>query len=755
MFGWMKDNSRLFIFGSANNTGDRGFSTGGRGGFGNRGNGLQANKMLAANYNYEKKDKLKADFSIRWNHGDTDTWNKRSSENFVSTVGSFSNSLSQSYGRSNSWNFTGRLEWKPDTMTTISFRPTFTTSSSDSWSNSRSMSYNSDPYSFDEVSDPLNIDQMEQLNKQIFDKSYKESIGIDSLLINSRRNNSLSYGTNNNLNLETVISRKLTSRGNSITFRGRYSSTNNDNESLSTQNVTLYRPTTADSIYYKNRYNLTPSDNKTFSLTGTYSERLSQFSFLQLRYMYQYSHRTSSRSTYDFFNKDDYSQFENLANVGIWDYRNFGSFLNPYAPIDTYYSDSLSRYSEYNNYTHEIELTWRRVTNNYNLNLGVMLQPQTQHMIYDYLNKHYDVARSVTNFTPTFDFRYRFTKQKTLRLNYRGSTSQPSMTDMLPITDDSDPLNISMGNPELKPSFTQRFELRYSNYVQKHMRTIMAFINYSNTSNSVSNMTTYNESTGGRTTKPMNIDGNWNIRSALMFNTALDTTGVWNMSSMTNVSYQNHASYVNLSKSAEATTNYTRSTSLSERLGMSYRNTWLEVEPNGNVTYTITRNKLQPNANLDTWQFQYGVDITATAPWGTSFSTGAHMSSRRGYSDASMNTNEFIWNAQVSHSFLSKKNLIVSLQLNDILNQKSSFSRSISANQRSDTYYNSINNYAMLHVIYRFNAFGGKEGRQAMRGSRGNREGGEGGFGGGRPGGNRGGGGFGGGRGGFGGGGRF
>ncbi len=755
MFGWMKDNSRLFIFGSANNTGDRGFSTGGRGGFGNRGNGLQANKMLAANYNYEKKDKLKADFSIRWNHGDTDTWNKRSSENFVSTVGSFSNSLSQSYGRSNSWNFTGRLEWKPDTMTTISFRPTFTTSSSDSWSNSRSMSYNSDPYSFDEVSDPLNIDQMEQLNKQIFDKSYKESLGIDSLLINSRRNNSLSYGTNNNLNLETVISRKLTSRGNSITFRGRYSSTNNDNESLSTQNVTLYRPTTADSIYYKNRYNITPGDNKTFSLTGTYSERLSQFSFLQLRYMYQYSHRTSSRSTYDFFNKNDYSQFENLANVGIWDYRNFGSFLNPYAPIDTYYSDSLSRYSEYNNYTHEIELTWRRVTNNYNLNLGVMLQPQTQHMIYDYLNKHYDVARSVTNFTPTFDFRYRFTKQKTLRLNYRGSTSQPSMTDMLPITDDSDPLNISMGNPELKPSFTQRFELRYSNYVQKHMRTIMAFINYSNTSNSVSNMTTYNESTGGRTTKPMNIDGNWNIRSAFMFNTALDTTGVWNMSSMTNVSYQNHASYVNLQRAAEATKNYTRSTSLSERLGMSYRNTWLEVEPNGNVTYTITRNKLQPNANLDTWQFQYGVDITATAPWGTSFSTGAHMSSRRGYSDASMNTNEFIWNAQVSHSFLSKKNLIVSLQLNDILNQKSSFSRSISANQRSDTYYNSINNYAMLHVIYRFNAFGGKEGRQAMRGSRGNREGGEGGFGGERPGGNRGGGGFGGGRGGFGGGGRF
>ncbi|MBO7091675.1 MAG: hypothetical protein J6W23_07790, partial [Victivallales bacterium] len=236
-----------------------------------------------------------------------------------------------------------------------------------------------------------------------------ESLGADSLLINGRQNNSLSYSTNKNLNLQLVASRKLSSRGNSVTVQARYRDTDSDSESLSTQNVTLYRPSTADSIYYKNRYNLTPGDNKTFSLTGTYSERLSKYSFLQLRYMYQYSHRTSERSTYDFFNKNDYSMFDGFSNTAEWAYRNFNAFTDPYAPLSTYYSDSLSRYSEYNNYTHEIELTWRRVTNNYNLNLGIMLQPQTQHMIYDYLGKHHDVQRSVTNFTPTLDFRYRFT----------------------------------------------------------------------------------------------------------------------------------------------------------------------------------------------------------------------------------------------------------------------------------------------------------------------------------------------------------
>ena len=159
---------------------------------------------------------------------------------------------------------------------------------------------------------------------------------------------------------------------------------------------------------------------------------------------------------------------------------------------------------------------------------------------------------------------------------------------------------------------------------------------------------------------------------------------------------------------------------------MSYRTSWLEVELNGQVEYTISKNKLQPDANLSTWHFQYGADITLNAPWGTSLSTGAHMSSRRGYSDASANTNEFIWNAQISQSLLAGRPLTISLQFYDILNERSSFSRIIDATSRRDSWYNNINHYAMLHVIYRFNAFGGKEARNGGRGGEGRPEGGPG-----------------------------
>ena len=88
------------------------------------------------------------------------------------------------------------------------------------------------------------------------------------------------------------------------------------------------------------------------------------------------------------------------------------------------------------------------------------------------------------------------------------------------------------------------------------------------------------------------------------------------------------------------------------------------------------------------------------------------MNSRRGYNDASLNTDEFVWNAQISQSFLKGRPLTVSLQFYDILHNQSNLSRAISATQRTDSEYNSIQSYAMLHVIYRFNSFGGKGAQQ-------------------------------------------
>ena len=226
-----------------------------------------------------------------------------------------------------------------------------------------------------------------------------------------------------------------------------------------------------------------------------------------------------------------------------------------------------------------------------------------------------------------------------------------------------------------------------------------------------------------------------------MFNTAIDSAAYFNVNTFTTLRYNNSVGYVSVDRNASSEKSTTRSTTISERLSGSYRNQWLEFELNGSLEYLHARSELQSNNNLDTWTFSYGASVMLTAPWGTQISTGMNMNSRRGYNDESMNTNELIWNAQISQSFLRNNALTLTFQMYDILHEQSTFSRTVSAMQRSDTEYNAITNYAMLHVIYRLNLFGGKAGRQGMRGPGG--PGGFGGPGGGR--GGRGGGGFGGG----------
>lgn len=697
MGGYFNNNNRFMLFGNANNTSDRGFGGGGpRRGFGG-GNGLNASKMLAANYNYEEKNKFKFNTSLRWNHSDGDVWSRRSSENFMGSSSSFSNSLNQNFSRSDSWNGNIRLEWMPDTMTNILFRPSISWTTNDSRSTGISASYNQDPYQYTE--DPLSDEGIEKMDE------------VDAV-INRQKSVSLSYSKNNNIRGMLQLNRKLNNKGRNVTLRMDAKYTDKDSKSISLQNAHLYlvqNEAGLDSTYQTNRYNLTPSKDYSYSAQATYSEPLWKATFLQFSYKFTYSYSKSDRSTYDF---SKYS-FDGISpEYGAW-----GNYLGRLdGELGDYRDDKLSRYSEYRNYTHDIQVMMRFIRQKYNLNFGVMIQPQRSKFIQDYQGKYVDTVRTVTNVSPTLDFRYRFSKMSNLRVNYRGTTSQPSISQLLDITDNSDPLNISKGNPGLKPSFTQNFRLFYNNFVQNHNKGVMTYINFSTTSNSISNKVTYDETTGGRITRPENINGNWNVMGAFMFNCSIDSTGVWNINTDTNLGYNHYVSYLSLDKSQDSQKNTTQNTTWNERLSLSYRNDWLELSLDGTLAYNHAKNKLQPNSNLDTWQFSYGPSMTLTAPWGTSLNTSLSCSSRRGYSDASMNTDEFVWNAQLSQGFLKGKPLTVMLQFYDLLHQQSTFSRAISSVSRTDTEYNAINSYAMLHVVYRMNLFGGKDARKENRG---------------------------------------
>ena len=729
--GLMKDDFKAFLMTSANNVNDMGFGGGG-GRFGGGRQGLIATKMTGLNLNYEKTDLITVDGSIRWNHSDGIAVSKTASESFMSSsVSSFSNRINDNSTRSNSWNGQFRIEWTPDSMTNIMFRPQFNYNSNDGLTEGASATFSKDPYKIMGITDPLS--QLDIL------KDEKDEEG-NSIVKNSNISNSLSYSDSKSLGGWGQYNRKLNNYGRNITLRLGANYSEGLSKSFSNDQVNYYG--TMPNVE-NNRYAVTPTKNWDYSIRLTYSEPIMRRTYLQFSYQYQYKYSKSDRGTYDLSNQG-WDFMSVIPSFRGWD--DYLSLMGG-APLEDYKSNDLSRYSEYKNYIHTAEVMLRVVRDAYNLNIGVQMVPQKSHFVQDYKGVHSDTTRTVTNFAPTADFRWKISNVSQMRLTYRANTSQPSMSDLLDITDDSNPLNIRKGNPGLKPSFTQNMRFQYNNYWQSYQRSLMVNANFSTTSNSISSMTTYDETTGGTITKPENINGNWNAFAMVMFNTSVDSAGYFNVNTFTTLRYAHNVGYVSL-LNQDSQESVTRATTIGERLSASYRNSWFEFELNGSLEYNHNRSELQENNNLDTWTFSYGASTMLTAPWGTQLSTNVNMNSRRGYNDASMNTNELIWNAQIAQSFLRGNALTLSLQFYDILKEQSTFSRAISAMARTDTEYNAITSYAMLHVIYRLNLFGGPGnnrrgqggpgfgGPGGGRGGRGGRGGGfGGGFGGGRPGG--------------------
>ena len=683
------DKTRFMLMGNLNNKEEN------AGWWNNR--GLNARKMVGTNLNYDDGEKLKMDASIRWNHRDGDNENQNASENFYSQeYRTFSNSNSKSLSRSNNWNGNIRFEWKPDTLTTILLRANGSYGTSDGTSTSLSATFSDDPYLY--VSDPLSDDGIQAMYSS-------------NKAVNHNQQASLSYGKNKNAWGMLQLYRRLNPKGRNVTLRFEGSAGNNRQQNTSNNEVQLFQVKNQagqDSTYFTARYNTTPTDNSGYVVNISYSEPLWKGAHLQTSYEMRYNQNKSDRQTYDFSSLAQNPFTGIIPEYREWDpWLEHGAWKSVNGQLDYFLDKQLSRYSEYKNYTHNIRLMLRYWQEKYDYNIGFLIQPQHSNYIQDYRGIYVDTIRNVTNFTPTLDFRYKFSDQQTFRIQYRGDTRQPDITQLLDITDDSNPLYITMGNPGLKPQFTNSLNLYYNNYIQRYKRSIVVWANYRNTRNSISNLVRYDQETGGSISRPENINGNWDVNSGLNFNTAIDTTAHWNIGTDTRVRYNNYVSYVAQQK-ADAQKNTTRSVNLSERLNLSYRNDWLEVTLDGWCNYQHTRNELQPTANLDTWQFNYGGQVMLRLPLGIEISTDLHERSRRGYNDPSSNTNELIWNGQISKTFLRSKLLTVALNFYDLLGQQSNYNRWVSATGRSDTRFNSINSYAMLHVRYRLNMFGGK-----------------------------------------------
>ena len=692
---YYNDDAQYTLVLSANNVGDQGFSDGrgrGFGGFG--GNGISSPKRAGFNFAYEN-EKIEFGGNVRGDRVKNDVKSWTSTETFMPQIdrNQFSNGRSTSLNGIMNLNANFRFEWKPDTMTNIILTPTVSYSNNDFWNESHTATFNENPFEYEK-----------DYNKESYGNV---SDDLESIAVNDNANESLSMGENFSASARLQVNRRLNKPGRNITLRGNYSYSYSESESFSLNKVNYYQVT--GMATKQQRYSTTPGTNWNYNVNLSYTEPLLKNLFLQLSYGYNQSYKNSDRATYNFDELADY-----ILEVSP-------DFTRPELPADLapYLDNDLSRYSTYRTQRHEAGATFRYVTDKMNLNAGVTWLPQQTELDYKYQGIDTLFTRRVLDYvSPNIRFRYKWSKQTTLNVRYRGSTSQPSMTDLIDITDDSNPLNITKGNPGLKPSFSNNVNANFNTYNTEAQRGINVFAGYSNTINAITRKATYNEETGATTTQPENINGNWNVNGGFVFNSAIPANTKFTYSTFTDGGYSERVSFISMQGVQGSVKSIAKTVNVSERLTANYRADNFDISLNGFVRYSHSKSTAQPEDKMNVFNFSYGPSVNYTLPWyNMKISTNISMSSRRGYSDPNANTDELLWNAQLSASFLPKNALTVSLQLFDILQQQSNISRVVEALYRRDSESNAIYSYGMLNLSYKFNNTGGKDSNKG-RGAR-------------------------------------
>lgn len=671
------------VIGSANNVGDKKFSNS------SRANWKQNNGLVSsynAGYNMAiKSEKLEIGGSVQWKGSDKDVRGVNSTERFYSSKSTFSNSNNINKSSSGNIKTDWRLEWKPDVLTTILFRPSFSYSSDNNEQDNISGSFNKNPETIvDSPQEHIYPDQDLELEKEL------RKIRINSSKVN---NSSITKRLNGTASL--MLNRKIGTNGRNIGLRLGAGINDSDNGRYRDSETTYYRLKNMygeDSVAYRRQYIFNDTESRNYSTQITYSEPIAQSAFLQFSYQFLYKNSFSGKSTYDFINYDSWSLEQDLPQG-----------------YEACMIDSLGKDADYKYFNHDISMTVRIVKKKYRLSVGVTMQPQKSVLSYRLGEAYMDTARHVFNFAPKIDFKYRFSKVSQLQFKYYGKSSQPGMESMLPIEDNSNPLNIRVGNPGLLPSFSHNIRLGMNTYNNDHQRSIIINANASIVQNSISNSTMYNEETGGRITMPKNINGNWNGNLSAGFNTALRNKK-FTIHANTSFRYKNSVGYIYDNSSKSTMKNTLSETGITGRLSGVFRNELMELSVNSSIGYTFEENKLYPQNNQEPYTFSYGCSATFNLPWNVSIMSGIVNQGRRGYDDEYFNRDELLWNARLSKSFY-KGRAILSIEAYDMLARKSNISRSLKSNVRSITEYNGVDSYIMAHFIYRYNFMRGKKSR--------------------------------------------
>jgi len=375
---------------------------------------------------------------------------------------------------------------------------------------------------------------------------------------------------------------------------------------------------------------------------------------------------------------------------------------NNYNALDSLYSNNF----ELDQISNQGGLIFNFKKNKNNLNFGSKINAVNFDQKDVIRDKNY--GRYFVNWMPQANYQYKFSNQKSFNARYNGNTSQPSISQIQPVRVNTDPLNITIGNENLKPSFTNRFNISYNSYKVLSQQSVYIDGSYSFTDNPI--VTSVATDANGKSTyQSINLKdkNSSNYGLYVYFNRKLQKSEInigFNFSANGNI-YYNYSRYNSLSYALNKTesNNYSAGISVSK-----YKQKKYDFRVSFDPSYNINQSSLQKDLNNNGWVFNARPSFNIHLPKKVSIGSDASYEYREKTQSFTDDFERLIWNASVSKKFLKEDNLVFSLSGNDLLNQNIGFRRSAYGNTISQNSYTSIKRYFLLSLVWDFNQMGVK-----------------------------------------------
>ena len=655
MINHFRDGNQFTLLGGGNNVNNLGFGDGASGRFQRFGGdrGVTTSQYAGINFNVGSKDDehFRVGGDIMYSHSDRDTRTRTARQYLLQDSTSYEDASTAARDKSHNLRGDFRIKWEVDSNNTIDFRPNFS----------------------------FNFNKSER-----GDTSSLRAGDAARTAVNRSLSNYFNDGKSYEWGARLIYNHKVAShpgRSQSLMLNYRYSNVHEDGD------------TYTDNTYYlvpeKNQLIDQTANNhrKTHNFTGriSWTEPLGDVKnarFLELSYRGSYRYTISDKMVYD------------NERTGVW----------PGGTIThAEWNERLSNSFRNTFYNQEFSVGFRQVRKAYNLNVGISVN-SAMSKSKDLINSARDIKeRWAWSVAPFARFRYKFTETRNINFFYRMRANQPSITQLQPVADESNPKNIVIGNPELKPTFNHSMNLRFGDFAQGAQRSIMAMMNVDFAQNSIISTTTTDQTTGQRTTSYTNVNGVWSAMAMNMLSFPFGASKVWYFTSHL---FTRFGVTKGINNGIENRSDTWR---INYGPGLAFRNSVFDIELRPNYSFQTTSNTVTTASNRDihTWGGMF--NGTYSAPFGLVISTDLRYSTTSGYSNG-YNTDQWIWNGSLAYQFLNEKQASVTVSVYDILGQQKNVFRNVTAEYIEDAIYNSLGRYGMVTFTYRFNTF--KKGEQ-------------------------------------------